>query len=61
MREWIDSDDAYEIIASMNIGEVREIYVGTGVWVLKKENNQLIKTNYYEVELELWKKKIEEE
>lgn len=45
----------------MNIGEVREIYVGTGVWVLKKENNQLIKTNYYEVELELWKKKIEEE
>jgi hypothetical protein len=61
MREWIDSLDAYEVIASMSIGEIREIEVGGGVWVLEKESNKLIKTTYFEDIIEFWEEKQKEE
>ena len=50
MREWIDSDDASEVMANMNIGETRIINLITGLWTIKKVSNNFYETEYTKIE-----------
>ena len=50
MREWIDSDDASEVMANMNIGETRIINLISGLWTIKKVSNEFYETEYTKIE-----------
>ena len=50
MREWIDSNDASEVMANMNIGETRIINLITGLWTIKKVSNNFYETEYTKIE-----------
>lgn len=50
MREWIDSDDASEVMANMNIGETRIINLIMGLWTIKKVSNEFYETEYTKID-----------
>lgn len=47
MISWIDSDDAQECMAKMNIGQTVLANLLDGVWEIKKEGQDLFKTTYH--------------